>query len=619
MSGGYRDAFNRAIALLKAHRPIAFALRLSQITGHPKDALLLSQLVYWTRRGRDVEKTLGWIHKTRTAWQVETALTREEQENARRRLRRMRLIEEHLGGQPARLFYRLDTVTLSAELDRVTAGRMPIQLSFEFMRNHDFAMREVLGPTMAFHRVLVDVTGGVNAALLLSRMIQLQRYALESDELWFTVTAREWKRDLGLNRRQLENAKHRLRELGVIKEIQVHRRCKRLYSQIEPHCLLVSLEPAISRHLGGGARSVVKGVRDVAAPYKPACNESSIVETDTVRRLNTRDDGGSRREFSKSSAQNPPTGTPLGQPAVGGKDTCQSAGFVHGGRRLSCIPNARTYTTTSTKTPTTTTEGLARTRGAGTPTARLTADEKRTDEESRAALGGIDTLRAGPRLHEHSPVQMLNTAGVGGGSLRSRFEPEPEHVSLEWPEFVTAAERMAIMRQLDHVPLVDRQLLVDEMAGSHRDRVVRHPVAYIAALLLRYRTDTFVPSKAFRERERRERARLTAEQALEQEARFMAGLAHVHDTTGEARLDTSHAKCSSSGTEPCEGRAALSSVLEDLRRRWLPTHSPTIHARSQGPSRPPIHVNPSTVDASPSRLVHGPGGQDGCSVPPETR
>ncbi len=499
MSSGYRDAFNRAIALLKANRPIAFALRLSQITGHPKDALLLSQLVYWTRRGRDVEKTLGWIHKTRTAWQVETALTREEQENARRRLRRLRLIEEHRGGQPARLFYRLDTLTLSAELDRVTAGRMPIQLSFEFMRNHDFAMREVLGPTTAFHRVLVDVTGGVNAALLLSRMIQLQRHALESNELWFTVTAREWKRDLGLNRRQLENAKHRLRELGVIKEIQVHRRCKRLYSQIEPHCLLVSLEPVIERDLGGRGQCPAECARDMATPLEPGGNRSSIVETNTVRRLNTGDGVVSRREFGANNVQNTPTGSRPGHLLVGGKNAWQSEGLVHSGKRLSCIPNARTYTTTTTNTPTTT-DGLARLRGDRALAAHLAADATGMAVERSAAPRGTDTCGTESPRHGPSPVQMLNTAEAEGRSLASPLG-QGEHVALEWPDFVTAAERAAVMRQLINLPPVDRQLIVDEMAGSDRDQLVRHPVAYVGALLERYRAGTFVPSKAFRERE----------------------------------------------------------------------------------------------------------------------
>ena len=613
MSGGYRDAFDRAIALLKVNRPIAFALRLSQITGHPKDALLLSQLVYWTRRGRDVENTLGWIHKTRTAWQVETALTREEQENARRRLRRLRLIEEHRGGQPARLFYRLDTLTLSAELDRVTAGRMPIQLSFEFMRNHDFAMREVLGPTTAFHRVLVDVTGGVNAALLLSRMIQLQRHALESNELWFTVTAREWKRDLGLNRRQLENAKHSLRELGVIKEIQVHRRCKRLYSQIEPHCLLVSLEPVIGRQLGEEGRGRAAGGRDVAAPVEPRGNGSSIVKVNTVRRLNTSDGVVSRREFRRSNAQNTPTGSLPGHLLVGGKDAWQSEGLVHSGKRLSCIPNARTYTTTNTNTPTTT-EGLTRLRGDRAPAALLAADATGMAAERSASLEGGDTCGTEPRQYGKSSVQMLNTTEVARHSLASPLE-QGEHVALEWPDFVTAAERVAVMRQLVNLPPLDRQLIVDEMAGTHRDQIVRHPVAYVGALLERYRTGTFVPCKAYRERERRERRILAAVRAREQEARFAAGLAQGSNATPEAGLGPSSTK----GTEPCEGRAALSNLLDDLRRRWLPTHSTTIHARSQGPSRPPIHVNPSTVDASSSRLVYGPGGQDGNSVPPETR
>ena len=90
--------------------------------------LPLSQLVYWTRRGRDVVARQGWIYKTREQWFEETGLSREEQENARRRLRRLNLAQEWRGGRPARLYFRIHTGTLSAALSHIHQLAQPVHL-----------------------------------------------------------------------------------------------------------------------------------------------------------------------------------------------------------------------------------------------------------------------------------------------------------------------------------------------------------------------------------------------------------------------------------------------------------------------------------------------------------
>jgi hypothetical protein len=247
MTTAYHRDFDRLCALLKERGPIAFSMRLAQITGHPKDAVLLSQLVYWTRHGRDVVASQGWIHKTREQWFAETGLSREEQENIRRRLRRLNLAQEWRGGRPARLYFRIHTKTLSAALCRVHQLEQPVHLSLDFMRGNEHAMRALFGPSVAFHRVLAEVTGSVNAALMLSRMIQLQRHTLDTDCQWFSLTASEWSRDCGLKRRQFENAKHKLHQLGLIEEFVSHERHRRVFSRVHPVRLLELLRPIIQR------------------------------------------------------------------------------------------------------------------------------------------------------------------------------------------------------------------------------------------------------------------------------------------------------------------------------------------------------------------------------------
>ena len=65
-------------------RPIAFHRRLVELTDNVKAALLLSQSIYWTRRGRDIAEKGGWFHKTTEQWAWETGLSPKEQSNATR-------------------------------------------------------------------------------------------------------------------------------------------------------------------------------------------------------------------------------------------------------------------------------------------------------------------------------------------------------------------------------------------------------------------------------------------------------------------------------------------------------------------------------------------------------
>jgi hypothetical protein len=56
-------------------RQIAFHRRLVDLTASVKAALLLSQALYWTRHGRDIEQCAGWFYKTIGQWEMETGLS----------------------------------------------------------------------------------------------------------------------------------------------------------------------------------------------------------------------------------------------------------------------------------------------------------------------------------------------------------------------------------------------------------------------------------------------------------------------------------------------------------------------------------------------------------------
>ncbi len=116
-------------------RPIAFHRCFVTLTGSVTAALMLSQALYWQRRCKDPE---GWWYKTRDEWAEETGLGRYEQEGARKRLRKLGMLQEHLRGVPATVWYRVNEERLLEELAKAArqktsntvsvGGKPPIQL-----------------------------------------------------------------------------------------------------------------------------------------------------------------------------------------------------------------------------------------------------------------------------------------------------------------------------------------------------------------------------------------------------------------------------------------------------------------------------------------------------------
>ena len=88
---------------LLSDRPIAFHPQMARLFGGINEALLFQQLAYWSDKGSDPE----WIYKTQKDIQDEITLTRTQQENARRKLRGLGVIEEDKRGVPAKLYFRV--------------------------------------------------------------------------------------------------------------------------------------------------------------------------------------------------------------------------------------------------------------------------------------------------------------------------------------------------------------------------------------------------------------------------------------------------------------------------------------------------------------------------------
>lgn len=96
----------RALLNLLSDRPVAYHPDIARIVGGVKAAVFLCQLLYWTGKGKRLD---GYIWKIQTEWEKEIALTRYEQEGARKKLKELGILKEKLRGIPAKLHYKVDT------------------------------------------------------------------------------------------------------------------------------------------------------------------------------------------------------------------------------------------------------------------------------------------------------------------------------------------------------------------------------------------------------------------------------------------------------------------------------------------------------------------------------
>ena len=195
-------------------RHIAFHRRLVDLTDSVKAALLLSQSIYWTRRGRDIARNAGWFHKTTEQWSWETGLSPKEQSSARGALRVLALLDERRLGIPARLHFRLNTEQLGSRLaERIAVD--PRRADWDDM----VMVAQMLGPSVAYHRALAGIAGGVHAGLMLSRALYLTRLQHRRQlDAWVCNSAARWSEEIGLTRREQETARRDLALAGVWEE-----------------------------------------------------------------------------------------------------------------------------------------------------------------------------------------------------------------------------------------------------------------------------------------------------------------------------------------------------------------------------------------------------------------
>jgi len=254
---------------LAGERPIAYSVNLARITGDVKATLFLSQLIYWTRVGVNVEHHGGWIFKSREQWTGETGLSRYEQESARVKLLKQGLIEEARVGSPARNCYRVVPQVLGTALARLLRSE-PVQWTLFDIRSNAEQFKALLGRHLAFYRVFTEITPTVASAVFLTKAISVHRNVLSaqlerearataksSDQSadWFSLSASQWQDETGLTSAQQRECKQKLCQLTYISEaIQTYPK-KRTYIQLNLSTVSAALKSYVFKKLGNGEGS----------------------------------------------------------------------------------------------------------------------------------------------------------------------------------------------------------------------------------------------------------------------------------------------------------------------------------------------------------------------------
>lgn len=100
-------------------------------------------------------------------------------------------------------------------------------------------LRSFLRQPIAFHRPLVDATGSVLAALMLSQALYWRDKGWDRDG-WFWKTQEEWQAETGMSRYEQETARKKLRKTGFWEE-ELRGAPARLYFRVDEEGLFQKL------------------------------------------------------------------------------------------------------------------------------------------------------------------------------------------------------------------------------------------------------------------------------------------------------------------------------------------------------------------------------------------
>ena len=202
------------------NRPIAIYKGLVDRLGCVKSALLLSQMIYWTRKGVNVERDDGWFFKTVEEMMFETGLSRKEQLTAKGKLKALGILDFKMAGVPAVPYYRLNLKGLTQFVVQSFEIRTRNDsLTLADIRSVHGVFEEFLSQRLPYHTILANIAGGINAGLMLSFLFQsLFNGYSQKVQGFVTKSIEQWQQQTGLSYKEQRKARENLLHRGLIKE-----------------------------------------------------------------------------------------------------------------------------------------------------------------------------------------------------------------------------------------------------------------------------------------------------------------------------------------------------------------------------------------------------------------
>jgi hypothetical protein len=484
------EAFIAPGTLNQRTRPqgVAVAARVMALVGDVAAGVMLSQLIYWTRRGPNVVEHGGWIFKSAKDWQRETGMTWKVQRRARALLVGLGFIEERLQTMPARLEFRLQVNRLCQQLaERSGVAIEPVGLD-SFCDRNNLLVNRLLGRAYLYQPRLAECFASVHTVMLASRLLSALRpgdgWGGVRDPLAAAEPARpstdapsrddagrarpdrlvrmhraDWLRETGLSRDQWQTARRKLRDAGVL--IEVHRNFpRRIDLGVRVPLLAALLAARRSRAGDDGAAQVMTTCRPLAVQSEsPARLEAGL---DRAKQL------GGIGLCAPMDRQAVPVWP---DPADSDEPIPPIA-----------IARSNLYLNTQLQKPL----------------------HPQQDTHGRPTVRGWRVFGCGGGGSDEAEYR---NAAIG---VRVR-DAGPAAATLVWPAVFVAEDRPPAMDHLRGLASPLQQTLLDEIEWQHAQRPVRSPIALLRVLSSQAREGQFVPDGAHRIAARRRDRTVKAE------------------------------------------------------------------------------------------------------------
>lgn len=511
-------------------RAIAVPSKVMAIAGDTCAGLLLSQLIYWTRRGSQTAEKDGWVSKTAGEWQQETGMSWKVQHRARTVLLERDLIEERRLSMPSRLEFRLKLSALAREL----APRTDVEISElnldAFLNLDGEVMDRLLGRAFLFHSILTRIWP-VPTAMLCSRLVagvRVSLFALSGASeaaagAWSGSTRLirhhrlTWFLETGLSRDQWQTARRNLSSSGVLIERR-HNFPRRVDLAIDLGALAATLRAGRRLNSNGGNPAEAGWDR---AKQVGGIGQRPIPPSESP---DPADSGRPILPISVSQSHLYPVLDELRQPprhpaGANGGATAIATQFGSWGGGW----GEKGYASQKTAFQKEVQAGLA-------------AQSTATDGADSA---GLDNVEPG----QHQAPQGQAAQQVAQVAL----------AALVWPDCFGGEDRVQAGRHLAGLDRAIQQQLLDEIEWQHRSgKPIRSPVALTRALARKAAQQLFSPDGAHRV------AAMRISQA--QEAMRWAQLAEERATSAGQPVESQSPK----STQSPEARALLDAVRERL-------------------------------------------------------